>query len=221
MLRAVIIATMIGGVTAPSWSQGVEADEIRADAEQAREEATEEAQAFADHVLALAEEQRASASELTSTLGRLGEGLEMTGDVLGLSREEIEALSEQGAPGQEGPVLYVMVSLGMPDQVIRDLVNEAGPLGGSVVIRGFYGGSFTSTQARVAEIFEEGDAHGFMIDPRPFQAFGVTEVPTFVVAEAPVEPCGGIGCVPDAPAHDMIRGNISITAALRAMGVTD
>lgn len=220
MLRSLIVTAALASSGGAALGQGIEVDDIRADAEAAREGATEEAQAFAERVLQLAEEQKDAASEMTGSLDRLGEGLEMANDILGLSGEEIEALAGRGAPGEAGPVLYVMVSLGMPDQAIRDIVEEAGPLGGSVVIRGFYGGSFSATQARILEIFEEGDAHGFMIDPRPFQAFGVTEVPTFVVAESAVEPCGGIGCVPEAPPHDLIRGNISIAAALRAMGLT-
>lgn len=193
-----------------------ELDDLREEAERAQEGAMSEAEAFAAHILALARDRQSDASSVLETLNRGEESYGTLSEMFGLSEEDMAGFSQETS--EQGPVLYVMISLGMPDVAIRRLVQEAEPLGATVVIRGFYGGSLAETQRRVSEIFVEGDTSGMIIDPRPFQAFNVQHVPTFVVSESPIEPCGGLGCIPAAPPHDLIRGNVSIMAALEAMG---
>ena len=117
-------------------------------------------------------------------------------------------------PDNTGPIIYVLVSLSMPDEALRRYVAEAHELGAVVVIRGFIAQSFTATQARIIEVFGEDTLGGVAIDPRPFQAFGVERVPAIIYADGQVEPCGGLGCEPVVPEHDIVRGNISIAAAL-------
>ncbi|MDF1805791.1 type-F conjugative transfer system pilin assembly protein TrbC [Hyphomonas sp.] len=213
-----LVALAVVGVvlTARVEAQEIEqAEAIRDAANAARDAQMEEAQAFADRVLDLARQHREAADAVGETTGRLQEGMPAVSEMFDL--EDFDP-AEFGLTPQEGPVLYVLVSLGMPDDALRRLAMEAHELNATMVIRGFYGETFLDTQNRIASLFSQDEAAGLTIDPRPFKAFGVTQVPAIVYAEGPIEPCGELGCVPAAPPHDIVRGNISLRAALELFG---
>jgi conjugal transfer pilus assembly protein TrbC len=79
-------------------------------------------------------------------------------------------------------------------------------------------GSFQQTLVRAKQVFDEESVGGVAIDPNVFRAFNIQAVPTFIAAKSPVQPCGaGIDCVPAAPDHDRVSGNITLGAALQAL----
>lgn len=122
-----------------------------------------------------------------------------------------------GQPAPAEGAIYIAVSLSMPPDTLRALAADARKVGAKLVIRGLVDGSFKLTFAKAREVFNENSAAGLAIDPQVFRAFHVQGAPTFIVAKAPVEPCGGLNCVSAAPAHDLIAGNISLLAALRQL----
>jgi conjugal transfer pilus assembly protein TrbC len=113
--------------------------------------------------------------------------------------------------------IYVAVSLSMPPQALRDLARDAHRAGARLVIRGLIDNSFKATLARIREVFNDQSLGGVAIDPRVFQAFAVSAVPTVIAAGAPVQPCGALGCTPAAPVFDKISGNISLESALKSL----
>lgn len=192
-----------------------QAEDVRDTANAARDSQIEEAESFAARVLELAREHREAAEATGQSRDRLDEGMAAVAETFDLGDFDP---TEYGLVEQEGPVLYVLISLGMPDEALRRYAYEAHELNATLVIRGFYGTSFGDTQARIGSLFSEEEAGGIMIDPRPFRALGVTRVPAIVYSEGPIEPCGELGCIPQAPPHDIVRGNISLRAALDLFG---
>ncbi len=122
-------------------------------------------------------------------------------------------------PANPEGVVYVAVSFSMPPADLRRLARDAHRAGAVVVIRGLVKGSFQQTLIRAKAVFDEESVGGVAIDPNVFRAFNIQAVPTFIAAKAPVQPCGaGIDCVPVAPDHDRVSGNITLGAALEALG---
>ncbi|MGU9961899.1 MAG: type-F conjugative transfer system pilin assembly protein TrbC [Candidatus Puniceispirillales bacterium WSBS_2018_MAG_OTU23] len=113
--------------------------------------------------------------------------------------------------------LIVFLTLGMPDQSIKDWLYETQAAGGVVVIRGFYGGKLSTTLARLQEIggLDQDLLGGVQIDPTAFRRLNITAVPMVVVVKDPLPACQNAGCVGDAiPASDRIGGNITLEYAL-------
>lgn len=115
-------------------------------------------------------------------------------------------------------VVYVAVSFSMPPEDLRRIGREAHKAGATVVIRGLVRGSFKETLAAAKRVFDENSIGGVAIDPNVFRAFNIQQVPVFISAKGPVEPCGnGLNCVSVAPAHDRLSGNITLNEALRLL----
>lgn len=118
-----------------------------------------------------------------------------------------------------GPgVIYVAVSLSMPKASLRQVARDAHAAGATLVIRGLVGNSFVRTQRALKEVFVEGEEAGLVIDPRVFQQYHVTKVPAVIAAPQEVVSCeNGLDCDrPDVP-FDIVRGNISLGAALKIL----
>lgn len=116
------------------------------------------------------------------------------------------------------PPLLVMVSLSMPDESLKALIRDVGEVGGQVILRGFHEGSLKATAARLQTlVIKDSDKSGVGIDPRLFQTFNVKAVPTFIMPAGPVGECNTSGCIPAAPAHDRISGNITLRYALETL----
>jgi len=116
------------------------------------------------------------------------------------------------------PPLLVMVSLSMPDDSLKALIHDVGAVGGQVILRGFHEGSLKATAARLATlVIRDSDKSGVGIDPRLFQTFDVKAVPTFIMPAGPIGECNTPGCIPAAPAHDRISGNITLRYALETL----
>jgi conjugal transfer pilus assembly protein TrbC len=127
---------------------------------------------------------------------------------------------QQMAKGQQPPdgTVYIAVSFSMPPQDLRRLAKDAQKAGATVVIQGLVNGSFKETLLKARAVFDQDSLGGVAIDPNVFRAFKVQTAPTFIAARGPVHPCGhGLDCVPEAPANDQVRGNISLAEALRLL----
>ncbi len=121
-------------------------------------------------------------------------------------------------PETEDGIVYVAVSLSMPKASLRQLARDAQRAHAVLVLRGLVDGSFAKTQAGLKAVFVEGEPAGLVIDPRVFEQYHVERVPSFIAAPSPVEPCeAGLDCArPDVP-YDVVRGNITLQAALRIL----
>ncbi len=116
------------------------------------------------------------------------------------------------------PPLLVMVSLSMPDDSLKALIRDVGAVGGQVIMRGFHEGSLKATAARLQTlVIKDSDKSGVGIDPRLFQTFDVKAVPTFIMPAGPIGECNTPGCIPAAPVHDRISGNITLRYALETL----
>ncbi|MDT1914036.1 type-F conjugative transfer system pilin assembly protein TrbC, partial [Acinetobacter baumannii] len=80
--------------------------------------------------------------------------------------------------GITAPIAFV--SFSMPEEDIRNLINEMAKVKGGVVIRGLVDDDFKKTVAKVASLKTK-DGAGLMIDPTLFQLFDVKQVPTYVI----------------------------------------
>ncbi len=140
-------------------------------------------------------------------------------DLDALARGYATATAEQmRSATRPGPTLYVFVSLSMRDATLQRLFDQARRAQAVVVLRGFVQGSLKQTVARI-QALAQGQPVPIQIDPRPFDRFGVTRVPSFALLS---ESAGATGCTAkrcDAPdGHWRISGDVSLDYALDQMG---
>ena len=96
----------------------------------------------------------------------------------------------------------MFVSLGMPDNSLKQLAIEAEKTKARLVIRGLLDNSFKTTMTRLQELKIPVE-----IDPTLFELFEVERVPTFVQCRVTTEGAVKAG-------HDRISGNIFISDAI-------
>lgn len=89
----------------------------------------------------------------------------------------------------------ILISFGMPDSQIRELLQEAHRLKAAVVIRGLINDNWRDTIAAIHRLSGDG-LSGISIDPTVFDRFNVSRVPTFVLPLERLEPCTQDGCKP-------------------------
>ena len=93
------------------------------------------------------------------------------------------------------PQFMVFVSLSMPEQALRQIINETSAAGGFVVFRGFPNNSGKQFIAAMSKVVEKDDQFASIgIDPRLFRAFNITAVPTYVAVSSDFSPCDGLAC---------------------------
>ena len=113
------------------------------------------------------------------------------------------------------PGLMAFVSLSMPKEALRQTIIDMGKAGGIVVFRGFPGNSMAAFKTRLAEaIGQDIQPHNVGIDPRLFEAFNVTAVPTYVAQPHRFALCGKLDCTSTVPDFDVLRGNVPVSYAL-------
>lgn len=106
--------------------------------------------------------------------------------------------------------LLAFVSLGMPEDSIKNIIRQASSCGATLVIRGFHDRSLTKTAVKIKEVM--GDAKvAWKIDPKSFTAYQVTVVPTYVLTGP-----GG----PDA-AYSKQAGDVSLESFLESVQLQD
>ncbi len=169
----------------------------------------------ADGVLARAQAYQADAASLsTGNRDRLRQGMSY------LSADyRIDPYGDDAAEGNDGGVVYIAVSLSMPQSSLRQLARDADKAGATLVIRGLVDNSFARTRTALKSVFVEGEEAGLVIDPRLFQQFHVDRVPAVIAAPEPVQPCeDGLDCERAAVPFDIVRGNISLEQSLNLIG---
>jgi len=113
---------------------------------------------------------------------------------------------------EDGPALVVFVSLSMPEPALRRLIAQAAQARAPVVIRGLLNGSLRQTAARLQALIGQGPG-SVQIDPRPFEQYGIQQVPAFVLTRAPMSTCSESACT---RADTFVRtsGDVSLDYAL-------
>ena len=169
-----------------------------------------------------------SSSIVERALGRAGAAARQT--VPGRSGETSPLPAERHAGELSGPrsgsaEVLVFTSLSVPAASWRQWAHEAARTGAPLVLRGVGEGGLRATVKEIGARIGSGAGArlggaeaGVAIDPRLFRLFGVTRVPAVVVVPGGVPPCRSRGCADDpAPPHDLVTGNIGLTAALEAV----
>ena len=130
------------------------------------------------------------------------------------AEDQADRLAGRLSEPPRGPEIIVFMSLSVPGASLRQWSREAARIGAPLVLRGVAGGGLRATVKHIGAHLAEGA--GAAIDPRLFRLFEVKAVPAVAVVPGGVPPCESRGCSADpAPAHDLVRGNIGLEAALR------
>ncbi len=179
------------------------------------EKAAEGLQGFVDRTQVRENPYAADADQLSrDNAAKIRQGLGMVD-----SKMFGQDVSGHLAPAVSDGAFYVAVSLTMPVQALRDLSRDVSKAGGKLVIRGLVNNSFPQTAAAARRVFDEKSLNGIAIEPQVFRAFKVDQVPVFITATDPIQPCTeGVSCTSEAPPFDKIAGNISTGEALRQLG---
>jgi len=120
-----------------------------------------------------------------------------------------------------GPRFYVFVSFSMPDITLRRLMQQAKRIGAPLVLRGMVEDDMNKTRIKVGKLLDadkKGNASidgGLSIDPTLYERFGVSVVPAFVLADAPVQACTQTGCV--TPDFVRLAGDVTLEYALESI----
>lgn len=140
---------------------------------------------------------------------------------IGIAKYQAMHRANTTFPTNTQPALMVFVSLSMPDQTLQAINQQAARLKVPVFIRGFYHNDLTATVNRIAEIMgidltapkaKQQAFGGFSIDPVRFEAFGITEVPAFVLADPNINLNGDQGI--NDQDFEVITGNIGLMDAI-------
>lgn len=112
-----------------------------------------------------------------------------------------------------GPSLYLFVSLSMPEPALRRLIAQAAQARATVLIRGLSEGSLRVTAARLQALIGQQQV-ALQIDPRLFEQFEIQRVPSFVLARTPLPAeCTSNACRNSA-AFVRTSGDVSLDYAL-------
>jgi conjugal transfer pilus assembly protein TrbC len=210
---AVALAALSGVVIAQN--NGMSIEEMVQSAHRKAEARKDEAKAAIAGVEERAEDygEQATALKAENQLAMKGAAPFMK-DGLPFSAEGYDYADE---PVEEGAV-YIAVSLSMNPDDLRRIVSDASKAGAHVVIQGPVNGDMAQTMKLLSKVFREGDELGIELDPRVFQQYGVTRVPTFISTRQGVAVCEeGLDCQRTAEPHDVVRGNITVDKALEIL----
>ena len=115
----------------------------------------------------------------------------------------------------EAPRFIAFASLSMPPQALRQMMDDVTRAGGVVVFRGLTQGSAKVMTDALGKVLKPGERmDGVGIDPRLFRAFGVTEVPAYIVTASDFDLCSGFDCTAQVPPFDRMTGNVTARFAL-------
>jgi len=144
------------------------------------------------------------------------------------ARTEIGKLLDQAEqhdvladPNSSGSRFYVFVSFSMPDVTLRRLMQQAKRIGAPLVLRGMVENDMNKTRIKVGKLLDadkNGNTNiegGLSIDPTLYERFGISVVPSFVLADAPVQACNQTGC----PTPDFVRlaGDVTLEYVLESI----
>jgi conjugal transfer pilus assembly protein TrbC len=81
------------------------------------------------------------------------------------------------------PALLVFVSLDMPQATLKRLLDQVELARGRILVRGFKNGSLRETVIHIHALIGSRKS-GIQVDPRAFDHYAITRVPTFVLVRA-------------------------------------
>jgi conjugal transfer pilus assembly protein TrbC len=128
-------------------------------------------------------------------------------------------LGAQASGPARTTTLHVFITLDMPRESLRRLVEQAERAGAVLVLRGLRHQSMRQTLASVGELIGQRRV-GWLIDPEAFERHGVEVAPTFVLtlgSESTTAPaCGASACTGAGP-FVSVAGDVSLDYALDHM----
>lgn len=173
---------------------------------------THASQQYGGAVKGIAAGQAGEANQYQEVVQALNQ--QVSAPVLAGTQNGREAPTESG-DGKSAQGVMVFVSLGMPPEVLRQILMEAHQLNIPVVVRGVLHNNFKESAQVLFGILHPANEPpiegGVEIDPKWFKEFNITEVPA-VVAIGSAPPCFGPSC--KIPPYDIVYGNIPIPKAL-------
>lgn len=101
--------------------------------------------------------------------------------------------------------ILVFVSFSLPEQSLRQWINDAHKFGANVIIRGLKNNSFKDTAMAMSKLLAEDKAGGVDLNPIAFQEFKITQVPAVVVVDE------------NSHDYDVVYGNVSLEYALQTI----
>jgi len=223
-LQAIAIAVLaassaLGGALASPSDPGIDLEAIR----QRAADQTGEAEALASTARERAKTLTADAT--SSAAGAKANGRTYagqtprpatTGSAFDFDRMVIDAgdMAKDGLG--EAPRFIAFASLSMPPQSLRQMMDDVAKAGGVVVLRGLTQGSAKVMTEALGKVLRPGERRdGVGIDPRLFRAFGVGEVPVYIVTASDFDLCSGFDCTTSVPPYDRMTGNVTAEFALR------
>lgn len=112
--------------------------------------------------------------------------------------------------------LVVFISMSMPEATLKRLVSQAARARARLVLRGLSDGSLVRTATRIQALIGRQQA-GIEIDPRDFDRYAISQVPTFVLVKAgsmsATTGCSTGQCA--GTTHASVAGDVSLDYALR------
>lgn len=113
--------------------------------------------------------------------------------------------------------LFVFVSFGMPKEALKRIVEQAERVNATLVLRGLVDRSIPKTAAAAKEMLGTHRV-GWMIDPRLFKMYGVSQVPVTVLVQPGTQAqfCQDQHCN-KLPEYVKITGDVSIRYAIEEM----
>ena len=218
-IALVAASAVVGGALAQTADPGIDLAAIRLAAASASDEAEALAASARERAKAVTSEATGT-SEAGQSNGRTyaqGAIRSASGGapVLDFDRMVAEAgdMAKQGLG--EAPRFIAFASLSMPAEALRQMLADVTRAGGVVVFRGLTQGSAKVMTDALTRVLQPGQRiDGVGIDPRLFRAFGVEEVPAYVVTASDFDLCSGFDCTSSLPPYDRISGNVTASYAL-------
>ncbi|UJS26416.1 type-F conjugative transfer system pilin assembly protein TrbC [Thiothrix winogradskyi] len=118
-------------------------------------------------------------------------------------------------PALQQAELLVLVSFSMPKEALQNLAQQADKAGAVLVLRGLVEDSLDKTAKAIQAVVEPGADATFQVNPNVFRAYGVQDVPSFVIAKSPAK--DDSTCEPGTD-YVAVRGDVTLEYALRKLG---
>jgi len=220
-LAALVSMAALGGALAQTAAPDIDIEAIRARAASNTDEADalaasarERAKAVTTEASQNAEGAKANGRRYAGAAARPGAADDATFDFDKMVADAGD-MAMQGMG--EAPRFIAFASLSMPADSLRQMMDDVTRAGGVVVFRGLTQGSAKVMTDALGKVLKPGERmDGVGIDPRLFRAFGVTEVPAYIVTASDFDLCSGFDCTAQVPPFDRMTGNVTARFALES-----
>jgi len=130
-------------------------------------------------------------------------------NILGSENYNIEDIGQYKKENKISNLL-IFISFSMPDNLIKEYIQQAKKAGAVLVLRGMIDQSISKTAIKLNTINNKQGVNA-IIDPNLFKLYNITKVPTIVLAQYEGYPC--LDCK-QSLIYDKISGSISLEYAL-------